>query len=91
MRRLLPLGVLVKAAVDPRDFLGPSPAIGVLQGEDVVERPVQVIGDVGYLLMEPFEGVAYDSPDGKKSTSKLVEHEGHVTFIFDAPGSLIRW
>ena len=87
----MPLRLLVETSIDPGDLLGPAPAIGVLQGEDLVERPVQVIGDVGYLLVEPVEGVAYDSPDGRKSTSKLVEHEGHVTVIFDAPGSLIRW
>jgi hypothetical protein len=88
---LLPLDVLVETAVDRGNFLGPSPSIGVLQGEDLIERPMKVIGDVGYLLLEPIEGVAYDSPDGKKSTSKLVLHDGQVTAILAAPGSLIRW
>lgn|GEM_PF-3274604 len=81
----------VESAVDRRHFLRPSPAIGVLQREDVVERPVQVVRDVGYLLVEPLKGVAYDSPEGMNSTSNEWSHFGQVTVIFEAPGSLIRW
>lgn len=82
--------LVVDSAVDRRHFLRPSPTIGVLQREDVVERPMQVIRDVGYLLVEPLKGVAYDSPAGKKSTSNVLSHFGQVTVIFDVPGSLIR-
>ncbi len=65
-------------------------AVGVLQRQDLIERPVKVIGDVGYLLLEPIEGVAYDSPVGSTSTSKLWLHCGHDTATLRAPGSLIR-
>ena len=51
---------------------------------------MQVIRDVGYLLVEPVEGVAYDSPDDSTSTSKLWLQAGQVTATRDAPGSLIR-
>ncbi len=83
--------LLVQALIDPGDLGNPALPLAVLQRHDLLIRPMKVIGDVGYLLVEPVEGVAYDSPDGRKSTSKLVEHDGHVTVIFDAPGSLIRW
>jgi hypothetical protein len=34
----------------------------MLQLENLFERPVKMVGDVGYLLMELIEGVAYDPP-----------------------------
>jgi hypothetical protein len=52
---------------------------------------MKMVRDVGYLLLELFEGVAYDSPDGRKSTSKVVLQDGQVTVIFEVPGSLMRW
>jgi hypothetical protein len=38
--------------VDLTDSLDPLVPLSVLQVEDVAERPVKVIGDVGYLLIE---------------------------------------
>jgi hypothetical protein len=30
--------------------------------QNILQRPVKVVGNVGYLLIQLFEGVAYDSP-----------------------------
>ena len=49
----------------------------MLQLQDARQRPVEVVGDVGYLLVELVEGVAYDSPVGT-SASKLLPQEGQV-------------
>lgn len=43
----------------------------MLQVQDVVRRPVKVIGDEGYLLVDLGEGVAYDSPDWPDSPVPL--------------------
>jgi hypothetical protein len=42
----------------------------VFKIENIIGRPVKMIGKIGYLLVQAIEGVAYDSP-GKsaKSTS----------------------
>jgi len=70
----------LQAPVDGADLLGPVAAIAVLQLEDVRERPVEVVGDEGYLLVELFEGVANNSPGASdsRSSSKRVAHDGHV-------------
>ena len=61
--------LLAEMAIDRADLLDPPAPIGVLQVEDLVQRPVKVVGDEGYLLLELFEGVAYDSPGALISTS----------------------
>jgi hypothetical protein len=38
--------------------LNPSPPVRVLEVEHGLRRPVKVIGDEGYLLVERLEGVA---------------------------------
>jgi hypothetical protein len=48
--------------MDGRDLINPAPTVGVLQVEDRLGRPVKVIGDEGYLLVQRLEGVAYDPP-----------------------------
>jgi hypothetical protein len=40
------------------DLGDPASPIGVLQREHGLQRPVEVVGDVGYLLVEAVEGVA---------------------------------
>jgi hypothetical protein len=44
--------------VDRRDLLDPSPALGVLEVQQGVGRPVKVVGKKGYLLVQRREGVA---------------------------------
>jgi hypothetical protein len=50
--------LLVGALVDPRDLGDPPGPIAVLEPEDAVEVPVEVVGDEGHLLVERVEGVA---------------------------------
>lgn len=39
--------------------------------KDLILRPMEVIGDEGYLLVKLIEGVAYDSPVGGDSPVPL--------------------
>ena len=48
----------IEALIDRRDLLHPTAPLGMLQGHDLIVRPVEVIGDEGYLLVERLEGVA---------------------------------
>jgi hypothetical protein len=50
--------LLVHATVDDRDLRHPLAPLGVLHGHDLPLRPVEVIGDKGYLLVQVVEGVA---------------------------------
>ena len=63
----------------------------MLQFHDLTERPVEVIGDVGYLLVESIERVArYPPPERPRSTSNSASHFGQVTEIVLDPSSLMR-
>jgi len=48
----------VELAVDGRDLLYPTPPVGVLKVHHRIKRPVKVIGNEGYLLVQRFEGIA---------------------------------
>jgi hypothetical protein len=52
---LIPTGRLlfVEPPVDLRDLLDPTLPLGVLEPENLLVRPVEVIRDVRYLLVEP--------------------------------------
>ena len=56
-------------AVNLGNLLRPPPPVMVLHLQDVPERPVEIVGDVSYLLVQLLEGVAYDPPGLPKSTS----------------------
>src|SRR5438445_1425578 len=77
--------------VDPRNFTQPDMPLVVLHVQDVVERPVKVIRDVGYLLVNLLQGVACyppwpaAPPPPRRSTSNSVWHEGHLAWTFGAP------
>jgi len=49
---------LADPPIDGRNLVDPTPAISVLEIEDRVRRPVEVIGNEGYLLEERVKGVA---------------------------------
>jgi hypothetical protein len=84
---LTPRGEL---AVDSADFFHPLPSLGVFQFEYGAPRPVEVIGDEGYLLAEPVQGVAYDSPvDATPCTSKPRPQSGQTAGTLVVPASLI--
>jgi len=89
-RRLLLLLLAVESLVDLADLLDPEASVGVLQGQDLLQRPVEMVGEVGYLLVELIERVAYDPPVAPGSTSNSLPHSGHLTLIADEPVSLIR-
>ena len=48
--------------VDLGNARDPLASIRVLQIDDVAVRPVEIVGDKGYLLGQLTEGVAQDSP-----------------------------
>jgi hypothetical protein len=49
---------LVEAFVDLGYFLNPLPAFPMFQPHDLLIGPMEVKGDIGYLLKEPGRGVA---------------------------------
>lgn len=84
---LTPRGEL---AVDSADLFHPLPALGMLQLEHCAPRPVEVVGDEGYLLAEPVQGVAYDSPVGATPcTLNPRPQSGQTAGTFVVPASLI--
>ena len=48
--------------IDLANLFAPANPFPVRHLKNVTFGPVEVIGDEGYLLIEPFEGVASDSP-----------------------------
>ncbi len=58
--RLLPR--LIDLFIDFRDFFNPNLTLSVLHRQDVIDGPMEMIRDVRYLLVNAFQGVAYDSP-----------------------------
>jgi hypothetical protein len=49
-----PLDGLVQLPIDGRDLLYPAVALEVIQFEHELRRPVKMISNVGYLLVEGF-------------------------------------
>ena len=58
--------------------------------ENVISRPVKMVSNEGYLLVNIFQGVAYNSPRRPNSLSKILPHWGQVTRTM-ASSSLIRF
>jgi hypothetical protein len=48
----------VDSLIDARNLADPAPPFGVLQIQNRFRRPVKVIRDEGYLLIQRAEGVA---------------------------------
>lgn len=89
-RSSLALGRRVDPLVDRCDLLNPIPAVAVLHGQDLLHGPVEVIGDIGYLLLELLEGVADYPPTRPMSISKRPSQWGQITSAAALPVSLIR-
>jgi hypothetical protein len=49
---------LINLFIDLRDFANPDLAFLVFHREDVIDRPVKVVSDVGHLLVDLLQGVA---------------------------------
>ena len=80
----------VAPPIDLVDFLYPAPAILMRHAQDRLIRPVEMVRDVCYLLIDPIEGVASYPPSSVISTSTSVEQLGHTTLIGSPPSELIR-
>jgi hypothetical protein len=52
------LRLLVQPLINGCDLLHPAPPFGMVEAEDLVARPVKMIGHIGYLLKKLVEGVA---------------------------------
>lgn len=63
-------GFLAEPSIYVADLLHPAAPVLVLHLQDLLERPVKVVGDVGYLLEQAVKGVAcYAPPNWPRSTS----------------------
>ena len=56
------------ALVQDRNLRGPPSAVSVLKAGDLTSRPVEVVSDESYLLIELVEGVAANPPRLSTST-----------------------
>src|SRR5215207_6565863 len=89
-------GRLVDLPVDARNLLDPAVAFEVGHLLDLFLRPVEVVGDVSYLLGQPAQGVAGYPSGGSpptssdSSTSKEFSHSGQVSFTREWPLELMR-
>lgn len=84
------LGILfIAPAVNLIDLLHPASSVQVLQLQELGHGPVEVIGEVGYLLMELVEGVAGYPPTSLILTSTSVPQFGQVARATAAPSALI--
>ena len=83
---------LAQFPINCTDLFDKAASVTVLEFHDFLQRPVKVVGQEGYLLVELFEGVAYDSPDAatSTSTSNCVAQDGQVAATRLCPFSLIR-
>lgn len=59
----------LQASIDVCNFIDPVLPLDVFEFQNVVERPVEMVGEVGYLLAQTIKGVAYDPPSSARSTS----------------------
>jgi hypothetical protein len=48
----------VEALIDPRDLGHPTPALAMVELQNLFERPVEMKSQEGYLLVQRAEGVA---------------------------------
>lgn len=83
-------GRLRYAFIDARDLFHPAPARRVFRVHQLFFRPVKMVGNEGYLLVQPGKGVAYDPPAASGSISNACWHCGHVTPILCVRLPLMR-
>lgn len=84
--------LLVQPAIDRRDLADEALPVGVLELEDLVERPVQVVGDVRDLLVEAVGRVRQDPPRRSPaiSTVNSCRQAGQATAAWVVPSWLMR-
>ncbi len=82
--------VFVHPSIDGRDLLHPPTTVRMLQIHHSLGRPVKVIGEEGYLLIERLQGVAGNPPAAFISTVKALSHLGHTAGMLALPSWLRR-
>lgn len=82
--------LLVEGFVDLCNLSSPPTPLPMFHVQQPLVGPVEMVGDVGYLLVKPVEGVAYNSPGGSGSTSKPCWQLGQLTAIFRDGAPLMR-
>jgi hypothetical protein len=83
-------GCFTDPVIDLCNLFYPLLPLSMFHLQDVLERPVEVVGNVGYLLVQPVEGVAcYSPPKRLISTAKPWLHSGHVADIRLVPFSFM--
>src|SRR5262249_29598836 len=95
---LLPSGLpalVAKAAADRGHLVEEPPTVGVLQVEDRVKRPVEVVGELGRLRNQSLRRRLRHSPRclssiSARSTSNDSEQAGHVTEPTASPSVFSR-
>ena len=70
--------------------LEPVLPFGVIQAQELLMGPMDVASEVGYLLVNPFQGVAYDPPASGTSASKACSQRGQRTASQRTSGALMR-
>jgi len=83
-------GQIIEPAVYAGHFFHPLLPLGVIQIQNLAERPVEVKGQIGYLLPQAIQGVAYAPPRSARSTSTGEWHAGQVAVTVVLPSSLMR-
>lgn len=80
------------AGVEGTDLADESLTLRMLEVEDVLPGPVQVVGDVRDLLVQPIGRVRQDSPrrPPETSTAKWCSHDGQVTVALVWPSVFTR-
>lgn len=82
-------GAISKPAVNVCNLFHPALPLTMFHVHHQVARPMEVICDIGYLLMQAVQGVAYDPPRSARSNSYFALHSGQDSVIKLVPFSLI--
>lgn len=70
---------LIEALINPGHFMHPALSLAMVELHKLIVRPVEVIGQIGYLFEQAVRGVAYGSPTASISTSNDSSQRGQTT------------
>lgn len=70
--------------------LKPVLPLGVIEAQELMLGPMDVASEIGYLLVDAFQGVAYDPPASGASASKACPQRGQRTANQRVSGALMR-
>ena len=86
---LVPANAAVVARIDAVHLLYPAETLVMRQSQNLIMTPTQAYCDECYLLVQAFEGVAYDSPNSGTSTSNSCPQLGQTVVSVWVSTSLI--